>query len=94
VHTQFHFTKKNNFFCCRPHFYPKCTGWKRRRYSEMMAIESFLVLLLCVCLSNAFFLWFVCGKMLTSYIRKKIERLDAFYTGRSTLSRLLCNQTT
>jgi hypothetical protein len=55
VHTQFHFTKKNNFFCCTPHFYPNCTGWKRRRYSEITAIASFLVLLLCVCLSNAFF---------------------------------------
>ncbi len=36
----------------------------------------------------------VCGKMLTSYLWKEIERLDAFYAGRSTSSRLLCDQTT
>ncbi len=85
---------KKNFFCCTPHFYPKCTGWKRRRYSEITAMVSFFVLLLSVCLPNAFFSWFVCGKMLTSYLRKEIERLDAFYAGRSTSSRLLCDQTT
>ncbi len=94
VHTQFHFIKKNNFFCCTPHFYPKCTGWKWRRYSEITEMVSFLVLLLSVCLSNAFFSWFVCGKMLTSYLWKEIERFDAFYAGRSTSSRLLCDQTT
>ncbi len=93
VHPQFHFTKKN-FFCCTPQFYPKCTGWKRRRYSDITAMVSFLVLLLSLCLSNAFFSWFVCGKMLTSYLRKEIERLDAFCAGRSTSSRLLCDQTT
>jgi hypothetical protein len=94
VHTQFHFIKKNNFFCCTPHFYPKCTGWKWRRYSEITEMVSFLVLLLSVCLSNAFFSWFVCGKMLTSYLWKEIERFDAFYAGRGTSSRLLCDQTT
>jgi len=86
--------KKNNFFCCTPHFYPKCTGWKWRRYSEITEMVSFLVLLLSVCLSNAFFSWFVCGKMLTSYLWKEIERFDAFYAGRGTSSPLLCDQTT